>query len=458
MIHVIRTELRRSNAIPLAVLLLVIDVLFLFTALRLWNRHWLVFSYEQAAGLFFLVPLALAGGAMLGRREKRTRATELMGSTGRPRWQQVTPPAVALSVAVAVVQLLILAAGAVVIGATGGFVSPGGVVPALVDVVVVVGAVCLGLAIGRAWSSALAPPALAALFVVGQVLVDRTAEDSKVHALTLNLVPPGFVWESFNAGALTGRLALGAGLLLGGLLLGLGASWIPRLAGVAALVAGIVFSAVVTPLGLGGRYQVDAGAQRLVCADGTPQVCVTRAHAYELAAVTPAARAALARLAALPGAPTRAVEWRADAPSTFDPAQYRGAAPKVEPGTILFRVGPSNPVIAGGDLFRLGSSPSAGLTANIVNGAGTTMNGCRLGDPVALGAAGAWLMDVEVLPLTDDEFRYDQGTRGEIAATVRALRSLPRPEQVRRVTALRDAANTCRTDNLRGILTGGPAS
>jgi hypothetical protein len=100
----------------------------------------------------------------------------------------------------------------------------------------------------------------------------------------------------------------------------------------------------------------------------------------------------------------------------------------------------------------------AGLTANIVNGAGTTMNGCRLGDPVALGAAGAWLMGVDVLPVTDDQFTYDESVRADIAATVRALRRLPEQEQVRRVTALRDAANTCRTDDLRSILTGGPAA
>jgi hypothetical protein len=74
---------------------------------------------------------------------------------------------------------------------------------------------------------------------------------------------------------------------------------------------------------------------------------------------------------------------------------------------------------------------------------------------VALGAAGAWLMGVDMLPLTDDQFSYDPGVRAKITATVRALRALPEPEQVRRVTALRDAANACRTDDLRGILTNG---
>lgn len=459
MIRVIRTELRRSNAIGLAVLLFVTGALMIAAEAEIWNRQWLAFSYVQASGLFFLVPLALAGGAMLGRREKRTRADELMGSTGRPRWQRATPPAAALAVAVTVVHLLTLGIGAALIGATGGFLSAGGTLPALVDVIVLIGAVWLGLAAGRAWSSPLLPPALAAVALVAQVAMGSAGEDSGLRNLTLMGEPAGFAWESFNAEALLGRLALGAGLLLGGLLLGFGASWLSRVAGVAALAAGMVLTIVVTPVGLGTRYQVDDAAQRLVCADGTPQVCVTAVHAYELPEVAPAARRALAMLAKLPGAPTRAVEWRADAPYTFDRAQFRGRTPKLEPGTVMFRLEPEDPMLGTGDLFSLESvSPTGtGLTANIVNGAGTTMNGCRLGDAVALGAAGAWLMGVDVLPLADGTFSYDAGIRAEIAATVQALHALPEQEQVRRVTALRDAANACRTDDLRSILTGPPA-
>lgn len=454
MIRVIRTELRRSNAIGLAVLLFVTGGLLSAAMVHIWDRQWLVFTYVHASGLLLLVPLALAGGAMLGVREKRTRAAELMGSTGRPRWQKVTPPAVALAVAVTGVHLLTLGIGAVAIGASGGFLSVGGTLPALVDLTVLIGTVWLGFAAGRAWSSPLVPPTLAALVLVAQAGVGFAAEDSPLRGLTLNLEPPGFVWESVNADALLGRLALGVGLLLGGLSLGFAASRLARVAGVAALAAGVVLSALVTPLGLGGRYQVDAAAQRLVCADGTPEVCVTAVHAYALTAVTPAARQALTMLAKLPGAPTRAVEWRADAPSRFDSAQFRGQTPKVKPGTVLFRLDAEHRMVGPGDLFHPGSALPTGLTANIVNGAGTTMNGCDLDDRVALGAAGAWLMGVDVLPLTDDQFSYDAGLRAKITAIVRALRALPEQEQVRRVTALRDAANACRTDDLRGILTG----
>jgi hypothetical protein len=454
MIHAIRTELRRSNAIALAVLLLLASALVLAASMHQWNRQWLLFSYQQAGTLLLLVPLALAGGAMLGRREARTRADELISSTGRPRWQKVIPPAAALAVAVTGVHLLTLATGATVIGTTGGLLSAAGVLPALVDITVLVGAVWLGFAAARVWPAPGLPAALAALVLVVQVAVEFTAADSGLRNLTLNLPPPGNAWESFNTEALLGRLALGAGLLLGGLLLGAGAFRLLRAAGLAAAAAGMVLAVVVTPVGAGARYQVDAGAQRLVCADGTPQVCVTAGYAYELPTVTPAVRRALTLLAKLPGAPTSALQWRADAAATFDLAQFRGTTPKAEPGTVLFRVDPDNRLGGTGDLFRRRTLDPTALIANIVNGAGTTMNGCQLGDTVALGAAGAWLMDVDVPPVTDIQFTYDESVRADIAATVRALRSLPEREQVRRVTALRDAANACQTTDLRAILAG----
>jgi hypothetical protein len=352
------------------------------------------------------------------------------------------------------VHLLTLAIGATVIGAAGGLLHAAGVLPALVDLTVLVGAVWLGFAAARVRPTPALPAALAALVLVAQVAVESTAADSRLRSLTLNLPPPGNAWESFNPEALLGRLALGAGLLVGGLLLGAGASRLLRATGLAAVAAGMVLTVVLTPLGPGGRYQVDAAAQRLVCADGTPQVCVTAVYAYALPTVTPAVRRALTLLAKLPDAPTRAVQWRADAPSTFDPAQFRGTTAKTEPGTVLFRLDPGNPIVGTGDLFRLKAMDPAALTASIVDGAGTTMNGCQLGDRAALGAAGAWLMDVDVLPPTGERLPYDENVRAETAATVRALRALPAEEQVRRVTALRDAADVCRTTDLRAVLIG----
>jgi hypothetical protein len=381
-----------------------------------------------------------------------------MGSTGRPRWQRFTPPAAALAIAVTAVPLTILGAGASVLGATGSFLDLGGVIAPVLNVLILIGSALLGFAAGRAWPVPMLPPAMAVLFLVAQLFLLAIADHSRLHSLAPNLTLPAFPWETFTTATLLGRLVLGAGVILGGLLLALGASWPSRVAGVAALLAGLTLSVYIMPPGHTNQLRVDAAAQRLVCADGTPQVCVTAVHEYELAVVTPAARAALTLLAKLPGAPTRAIEWRADAVSTSDPEQYLGATPKAEPGTVLFRIDRRSPSTSLGDMFDWGPTPSASLTAHMVNGAGTTMNGCRRGDPVALGAAGAWLMGVDVLPLDDRDFLYSEADRAEITATVRTLRAVGEREQLRRVTALRDAANSCRTDNLRGILTGGPAA
>ncbi|MEU8660849.1 hypothetical protein AB0C31_29650, partial [Actinoplanes philippinensis] len=135
MIHVIGTELRRSNARVLAVLLLLGSLGTLAVSTD-WGYQWWQFSYYLAANLFIQVPLALAAGAMLGRRERRTGAAELLAGTGRPRWQKTTPTAAALAITVVVVQLSTLAVGAARIGAAGGFLSFSGAVPALAGITI----------------------------------------------------------------------------------------------------------------------------------------------------------------------------------------------------------------------------------------------------------------------------------------------------------------------------------
>ncbi|MDT5040450.1 MAG: hypothetical protein QOE51_1435 [Actinoplanes sp.] len=445
MIHVIGTELRRSNARVLAILLLLGSLATLAVNTD-WDHQWLQFSYYLASNLFLQVPLALAAGATLGRRERRTGAAELVTTSGRPQWHKTTPTAVALALTITTVQLLTLAVGAVRIGAAGGFLSFAGAVPALADITILIGAAWLGLAAGRVWVSPLLPPTLAAAALVAQFLLANlsgsagTGETSGLENLSLLPQPPNAYWEAATTQVTLGRLELGLGLALGGWLLIAATHWRSRLAGIATLLAGMV---LITSGGPHARYQVDAAAQQLVCAHGTPQVCVTAVNAYQLDEVTTAARQALTLLAKLPGAPTRAVEWRADAVSKGDPVKFWHSTPDNEPGTVMFTLG------------GWGAPSAADVTASILNGAGTTMNGCKPGDTVALGAAGAWLMGTDQLPLRDAGISYPEEINNQIKATVTALRQLPEKEQVRRVTALRDAANACHNDHLPAILTDG---
>jgi hypothetical protein len=441
MMRIIRTELRRSNAMTLALLITAVSVAALGTSMGLWRGQWLRFTYNHATALFVLAPLAMAGGAMLGRRERRTRVVELTASTGRPRWQQISPTAAAVMAGVAVAHLLVFAAGAILVGQSATYTPVSALFLPVTGVVVLTGAAWLGLAAGRAWPSLLVPPALAVVGLALQVaLAERTGDPrSRLGNLSLIPQPQSYDWEAVTGRAVLGHLVLGAGLAAAGLLLAAAASWRPRVAA-GAVLAGATAIAVIVPGTASARYYVDLDAQRLVCADGAPQVCVTAVHANALPEVVAPVRKALTLLGKLPGAPKRAVEWRADAvyqPGSDEPGGFRAPA-----GTVQFQ------------LDQYGGDVDPHLLESILNGAGTTYNGCPRVDEVAKYAAGAWLLGTDDLqPAVGTSADGDQ-FHSEIRDTVGKLRKLPEAEQIRRVTALRDAAAECRTD-LLPILTGG---
>ncbi|MGC4901611.1 hypothetical protein ACLQ2Y_19995 [Micromonospora echinospora] len=445
MIRQVRIELRRSNAPAVAVLLLAIGALGVASMYSFWQGQWLRLGYVHSSAMFFLMPLALAGGAVLGRRDRRTRADELMNSTGRPRWQRALPAMTALGVAVAVAHLLVLAGGAALVATGGAYFGVRGLAAPLVDALVLVGAAWSGTAVGRLWSSPLLPPLLAAAALVAQEGTSMLAGvDSTLSSPSLMINwPPDTPWETLSDRLLLSRLVLGAGLVLAGLLLAAGGSWLTRagaFAGLAGGVAGLVLIGVPGPAGI---WQLDAGARRYVCADGTPQVCVTAVNAHLLPEVTPEARRGLRALAKLPNAPTRAVELRLDTIGSNDSEQWH--RPKPAPGTVQFllEVDPDN-------------GRAADVAERIALGGGTTWYGCgRSGDDVAPAIAAAWLLDTETVRLWDSwtGYRYADEQQDEIRAGVRQLRALPEPEQLRRVTALRDAAARCEPD-LMPLLTG----
>jgi hypothetical protein len=445
MIRIIRTELRRSTALSLFALFTVAGVLLLGLNMGLWRDQWLMLSYTHSSSLFLLFPLALAGGAMLGRRDKRTRAEELIAGTGRPRVQRIVPTAAALAIAVTVAYLLVFAGAAALIGVTGSYLSIAPLGEQAAAVLVLIGGAWLGLAAGRAWASLLLPPALAVGSLIAQVVVSEArppGEPNPLANLSLLPQPPDYDWEAITTQALLGQVALGAGLVVAGFLLVAYASWLVR-AAAAATLAGAMVAAVVLPGDTQPeRYRIDAAAQALVCADGAPQVCVTAVHAHVLPDAAPQIRRALGMLAKLPGAPQRAEEWR--------PAQVW------EPG-LDDREMKTIPVAAGTVRINLeldGTQQlSPYLVQSIVNGAGTTWSGCLPEDDVARYAAGAWLMDADDLTVYTGFYGQGPEFHEKVKDTVRKLRALPAAEQTRRVTALRDAAADCRAD-LLPILTG----
>ncbi|MGA5300070.1 hypothetical protein ACPCHT_09095 [Nucisporomicrobium flavum] len=451
MIRLFLVELRRSNAPAMGVLIAAVSMAALATDQQAWKLQWIRLAIEQAGALPIVVPLAMGGGAMLGRRERRTGADEVMASTARPRWQRITLPAAALAVTLIVAYLLPFALGGVVVSRFTDYASVRTLLVPLTDAPLLFGSAWLGYAAGRSWSSRLVPPVLAAASMAGQLRLSllKPAEGrlTWLDSLLLVVAPPSYDWETVTGNAMLGRLALGVGMVAAGFLLAAATRWSTRATAVAVLAVALSAAAYLPGAGQDGaygRYSVDRAAQRLVCSDGTPQVCVTAVHSRALGEATTQARRALELLARLPGAPQRAVEWRAA--TTND---YYGAVFFPEPDSV--------PVPAGTvtfDIDEVTGRPEPHLVENLIWGAGAPRHHCppeNDDDAVAKAAAGAWLMGTDHIPA--DSWPLVQALDTRVHDTVQKLRTVPAGEQVRRVAALRDAATACRP-GLLPVLTG----
>jgi hypothetical protein len=430
-------ELRRSNALAVALLLIGVSVAALATNLSYWHTQWTRFANDHASAVFVLLPIALAGGAMLGRRERRTRSDELLGSTARPRWQRVAPAVAAMAVAVVAAHVVVFAAGGLVVARFTGYTSVMSMLIPLADSVILIGGAWLGFAAGRTWPSPLVPPALAAAGLLAQLglsLAEPPGELTRLDNLVLVVQPPSYDWETISGRALLGHLALGIGLAVAGFLLAATRRWAVRVIAVPVLAAAIVAAAMIPGVGLSGRYAVDAGAQRLVCSG---PVCVTAVHQHTLKTAAPQVSRALTLLAKLPGAPQKAVEWRAA--TVYEPGGSGWGSVPVAPGTLEFVLDEDT------------GQAAPHLLEDIVWAAGAPTRNCREDDAVAEGAAGAWLLGAD--DITTDDLTPDPEFHAQMRDTVHQLRGAPEAEQVRRVAAVRDAAAACKT-GLVPILTG----
>lgn len=84
-------ELRRSDALWVAVVLLAAGAGLLYAAPERWPSGYMMLAMDQRWYLPFFLGLAMAAGAAQGRREHRSRVTELFAGVARPRLQQVAP-------------------------------------------------------------------------------------------------------------------------------------------------------------------------------------------------------------------------------------------------------------------------------------------------------------------------------------------------------------------------------
>ncbi|TDV51922.1 hypothetical protein [Actinophytocola oryzae] len=425
---ILRTELRRSTAPVVGITLPVLSLALLYSTTGPWGKTTAPWD-EQWIGLaqwtrylsLFLLPLVLGAGAWQGMRERRSGVLELFASTPRTAWRRVLPTACAVGLALTAGYLVLLVFGGVRVTKTASYFPVGWLPVAGVMVLALVGVALLGAGIGRLVPWLVAPPVLAVALLAGLVVLDQAGWP--------RLLTPVFSGLEVGvhtsvAGSVTVSQALwftGIGLTGFGLLFATKAT-----TRVAALLPVVLGAAVAVPVlsGVDSVVVADPAARALVCDDDGPRVCVTRAHADYLPAITGPARRALTLLGRLPSPPTSVVEMvpeeRLRAPAGATPV-FILTLPLPDPDELETRI--------------LGSvgAPDCGLTYDWE--ASDRLIAARI-------IVAGWLTG-ELKPVPGINYVWDR-LRSDIEDTWRALRALPPAEQASRVAALREAAVFCR--------------
>ena len=424
MSRVLGIELRRSAALGTALILLVIGVLVLFFAEGIGFREgWMQLAMTQRLFLALLWPLALAAGAWQARREHRANVGELFASTPRPRTSRTTPTMGAMAIAVVGGYLAQGIAGGLWIIGSARYLPVGVFVVTAVGALALIAAAWLGLAIGRLLPQLVTAPALGVAGLALLLLIPRATRPHGWLALVfspiyeMNMPGPYATVPGRISGSQTIWLVA---LAATAVLLFTATGWRLRLAALLPVVAGAALAIAVMPhqnrLVTDG---VDTVAQELVCAEGTPRVCVSRVHSSMLSEVTTQAREGLAILAKLPGAPTEVHE---------DTTTYgQDVSPPWQENVVLLRVE---------------AGQSAHL-AKVVTGAFDNPPTCQNAtSPTERIAAAYWLLG----RAPQDDGYYDPTFVTEATAQWEKLRQLPENDAKARVVALRQAAHNC-TEN-----------
>ncbi|WP_432970700.1 hypothetical protein [Dactylosporangium sp. CA-233914] len=454
MSRILGLELRRSAAAGAGLLALATGALLL-TFPQAFAGRWLQLAVTGRLLLMVLVPVALAAGAWLGRREGRSRVGELFASTARPRWQRVLPPAAALAATLVAAYALIHVIGAAWVVPTSGYFPAAAPAVAAVGALSLVAAAWLGMAAGRAFPRLITAPALAvAGFGLAGVLPQWLASRGGIGAPepTVVLLSPildgniddyqTVTWRVTALQALWIAMLAATGLLL----LGASSRRTTALALVPALAAGAVTMPLLPRGGYAALPEADPAAVRLVCDTTGAPVCVTRVHAGLLAGVTPPARQALELVAArFPGGPTRAVETvrPGRGPHSVLPPPVRHAA-----DTVVFD-SPSFTADGRADLSDGLFLPLLLMSIWDQDCGEDTVDADEVW--AARGAAAAWLRGTPPQPRTG----LSDENVAVATALYQTLTAQPQDEQRRRILAAREAALACDAAAMPAILEEG---
>ena len=437
--RILGMELRRSSAWVTGLLVAALGIagLLSLAASReggIWDAQWTALATFQRIMLILLWPLTLGAGAWQARRDRRSNAEELLGTTARPAWRRVLPTAVAMALCLVVSYVLIFAVGAIKVAGDTDYFPANWLPVALVGALSLVAAGWLGMGIGRMVPSVYTPPVLV---VLGFLLLLAPVQLSKGSAPGAGaLLSPGFASKVDEFSMVAPAVDLGqffwfAGLALGGLVLVLFAR---RLVSVAALVPAVLALVIAVPIfdaAPAGGVEADPGAVAEVCThDSGPTVCVTAAHSRSLAALVGPAREALSLLSTLPNRPGSVHEVASSRSGPQPAGQVWFSSDNYAPGQ-------------GWD-----TTDNAELVVKLLAGAGT-----RPCDPVnyqVRAIAAAWLDGTYPAPGLSVQ---DSAETAKRDAMWQALTALPRAQQVQRIAAVRQAGLTC--GDVGAALSGG---
>lgn len=441
MIRALAVDLRRSPAAGtgLIVLLLGLAAMYQLFGHDAWSGRWSPMATTLRSALGFTWPLTLAAGAWLTDRDRRGRVGELFASSPRPAWQRAASPAIALSLTVSVAYLLTVAACLPLVAGSATYFNPAAIAVIATGLPLLLAAGLLGMGLGAVVPSRFTAPALAVaglMLVSAPGLLSATAAGRIQHSVAL-LSP--VLGQNGDFLIVPARLSLAQSiwalaLAATGFLLLSATGVRARTAAALPAVAGAATALLLlTSAGPAGSVDApDAGARELVCADGTPRVCVRRVHATMLADAVAPARDALHRLSRLPNPPTAVEEGievisgdpdEQDVPSA-QTARFHiqtGLAPQVDADQVTRELLTGAGVIACGDTSDWEKYAAARL------------------------AAAYWLL--ESPPPAAEQKAVEAWQK---------LTSLPAAEQTARVAALREAGLACDAGALWDILTENP--
>jgi hypothetical protein len=336
-------ELRRSAALWTGVLTLgvALGLFYGFSGpwgkgAEAWTEEWTNLARWLRYHLMLLWPVALAAGAWQGRREHRSKMDELLTTVPRPPLLRVLPPVLAMCIGLAGAYLVLFLIGAVQVAGNATFNDYGWVPILLVGFLALLAAAVLGMGIGRVLPFVLTAPVLGVAGLGAMIVTTLGSPGTSsnldgVVSQQVALLGPALMGVRDTFGTIATQVSVLQIVWFVALgLTGLGlVAFAGRQARLFALVPVVVGAAIVLPLLPSDATEVvvrDTEAVALVCAPGTPRVCVSRLHEDQLDGLVGPARQVLADLARLPGQqPTSVIEsmrsWRIAGPaSDHDPS------------------------------------------------------------------------------------------------------------------------------------------